>query len=373
MASTITWDNLRDLAAFRTDNGCAISLYVDLDPGVAPTPQDVETRVNSLLDRGGVNGRAEQRQALRSDLERIRRYVDDEFDRDGARGLALFCSSTDNLWQPLALAEHVPDELRVGRELYLAPLVPLVGGHEGAFVAMVGRERGDLYRVTNGRLVTLEERFDEQPGQHDQGGWSQARYERHIENLVHQHLKGFGERLDRRVRTTRGARVVIVCTEDMRSEVLSVLAPETQSAIVGWATAEAHAGPPELLAAATPVLDAARAKQEHQTLERWQEEAGKSGRAASGWEQVLEAASDGRVECLLYREGPSREAFQCPHCGRGSVRGGACPLDGTTMDPHPDALDLGVHQVLAHGGSVLSVRSSAELDAVDGIAALLRY
>ncbi len=373
MASTITWDNLRELAGFRTDDGCAISLYVDLDPGVAPTPQDVETRVNSLLDRGGTNGYADHRQALRNDLERIRRYVDDEFDRDGARGLALFCSGSDNLWQPLPLSEHVPDELRVGRELYLAPLVPLVGGNDGAFVGVVGRERGDLYRLENGRLVTVEERFDEQPGQHDQGGWSQARYERHIENLVHQHLKAFGELLDRRVRAARDARVVLVCAEDMRSEVTGVLAPETQAAIVGWATAEAHAGTAELLEVATPLLEAARAKDERRALDRWQEEAGKQGRAASGWEQVLEAASDGRVECLLFREGASREAFQCPRCGRGSIQGGACPLDGTSMDPHGDALDLAVHQVLSHGGSVLAIRSSPDLDSVEGVAALLRY
>src|SRR5581483_9865648 len=32
MASTVTWDTLRELAGFRADKGRAISLYVDLDP-----------------------------------------------------------------------------------------------------------------------------------------------------------------------------------------------------------------------------------------------------------------------------------------------------------------------------------------------------
>ena len=50
MASTVTWDRLRELARFRAQNGCAISLYLDLDPSVTPTPGDAATRVNALID-----------------------------------------------------------------------------------------------------------------------------------------------------------------------------------------------------------------------------------------------------------------------------------------------------------------------------------
>lgn len=376
MAATITWDNLRELARFRTANGCAISLYVDLDPTVAPTPQAVETRINSLLDRGdNLNGTwRDQRKALRADLQRIRSWIDAEFDRNGARGLALFCSGADNLWQPLPLAEAVPDELRLGRELYVAPLVSLVGGHQGALVGVVGRERGDVYRLTEGRLVEVAEQHDDTPGRHDQGGWSQANYERHIESLVHRHVKAWAELLDRRARAVKGgARVVLVCTEDMRSEVLDSLAPESRAALVGWATAEAHAGPSELLRAVLPVLDDARAKQERDAIARWQEEAGRAGRAASGWRQVLEAASDGRVECLLFEDRSAPEAYQCPSCGRGSAEGGSCPLDGSELERYDDALDLAVHQVLAHGGSVLAVRDAPDLGPFEGIAAILRF
>ena len=289
MSTTITWESLRELAEFRTENGCAISLYVNLDPTVAPTAQAVETRINSLLDRSdNVNGAwAEQKKSLRADVERIRGWLDDDFDRHGARGLAVFCSGSDNLWQSLMLPAAVPDDFRLGRHLYLAPLVPIAGGHEGALVGVVGRERGDVYRLTGGRLVEVAERHDDTPGRHDQGGWSQARFERHIEDLVHKHLKAWGELLDRLVRRTKGsARVVLVCGEDMRSEVKDVLASETQAAVSGWTTADAHAGGPELLEVVTPMLEEARAKRELAAIERWQEEAGRGGRAASGWREA---------------------------------------------------------------------------------------
>src|SRR5438034_76396 len=200
MATTVTWEMLRELAGFRSDKGCAISLYVDLHPSTNPTPQDVETRLNSRLSR-----------------------------------------------------------------------------------------------LRGGRLEEVVDQTEEQPGQHDQGGWSQARYQRHIEKLVKEHLKTVGGELDKRARRG-GLQMVIVAPEEMRGDIESALSNEAREAIVGWAQAEAHANAERLLEVARPHLERARGRAEPEAVERWQEEAGRNGRATSGWEQTLEAASDGRVE-----------------------------------------------------------------------------
>jgi peptide subunit release factor 1 (eRF1) len=121
------------------------------------------------------------------------------------------------------------------------------------------------------------------------------------------------------------------------------------------------------------VLERWRVEQETAVLERWREEIGRNGRAAAGWAQTLEAASDERVELLLFREGANRPAASCPHCGRVSAEGGKCPLDGTSMERSDDGLDLAVHQTLIHGGTVWAVQDHRDLDPVEGIGALLRY
>src|SRR5207247_4143957 len=139
--------------------------------------------------------------------------------------------------------------------------------------------------------------------------------QRHIDTLVHGHLKAFAERLDRRARASRPPAVVIVCSEELRSEIADLLSRETLDVVVGWTQAEAHAGATELLEAARPWLDRARERREQQLVARWQEEAGRAGRAAAGWEETIEAASDGRVEVLLCRAGVRHEAWECPACG----------------------------------------------------------
>jgi peptide chain release factor subunit 1 len=374
----VTWDALRQLAEFRAEKGCAISLFVDLDPSVSPTPGQAQTRVHSLLDAGEKKGDGksqthEQRLGLKADFERIREFFAEGFDRDGARGYAVFCASLDNLWQTVPLSEPVPDEVKVGRELYLAPLVPLVGRGEGAVVAVVSREQGRLYRLQRGRLEEVADLFDELPRRHDQGGWSQARMQRHVDELAKDHLKDVANELENQLRRLRYPKVVFVCSEEMKTEFAELLAPDARGAIIGWTTAKAHATPVELLAAAMPVLEQWRQRQEADVVGRWQEEAGRNGRAASGWEQTLEAASDARVDCLLFQEGVEHAACVCPACGRVSLTGGRCPLDGTEMEERDEGLDLAVHRVLAHGGQVLALRHRRDLDPVGGIGALLRF
>lgn len=380
MASSVTWENLRQLAGFRAEKGCAISLYLDLDPSVSPTAGDAATRVNSLVDEGAKSDGAnrgeqthDQRQGLRADFDRIRHFFAEDFDRDGAHGFAVFCAGLDNLWQVLPLSESVADAIKIGRELYLAPLVPLVGRGDGAVVAVVSREQGRLYRLSGGRLEEVADLFEEQPRRHDQGGWSQARFQRHVDELARDHLKTVAEELERHLRRLRFPRVVVVSPEEMKSDFADALAADARSAVIGWTTAEAHASPADLLEVALPVLEEWRQRYEQDVVERWREEAGRNGRAASGWAATLEAASDGRVECLVFAEGAQHAAFQCPACGRVSLDGGRCPLDGTHMEEREEGLDLAVHQVLVHGGHVLALRHRADLDPVGGIGAILRY
>lgn len=376
MARAVDWGELRELADFRAVKGCAVSLYLNLDPALTPTAGDLATRIHSLIhDLGrhaGAGAPADRRKSLKADAARIKEFVEDEFNRDGAHGLAIFASAGDNLWRTLTLADPVTDLVRVNRELYVAPLVPIVSRGRGAIVAVVGRERGELFRLEGGRLEPIADRTEDTPGRHDQGGWSQARYQRHIETLVHAHLARVAEELDRLVRRG-GEAVVVVTTEETRAALEGVLSSEASAAIVGWTHAEAHAGPPELVAVAEPVLARWRAEEEARTLDRWREEAGRNGRASAGWERTMEAASDGRVSLLLYSNGVDHPAFRCPKCGRVAATDGACPLDGTAMERSDDGLDLAVHQTLANGGEVRAVTEHHDLDPVEGIGALLRY
>src|SRR5437879_3135136 len=178
MATVVTEGLLRELAAFRAANGCAISIYVDFDTYATPTVPSEKSKFHSRVDEAKkladarARGRGRDcRYALEADFQRIKEWGENEFDRDGARSLAVFASSADGLFRIVPLVERVADGWEVGPELWISPLAGQLGRGDGALVAVVSRERGVLYRLHDGRLEETSDDTEEVPGQHDQGGW----------------------------------------------------------------------------------------------------------------------------------------------------------------------------------------------------------
>jgi peptide chain release factor subunit 1 len=369
----ITWELLRRLAVVRTRLGPAVSLYLDLDPHAAPTWREVQVRASSLLSQlAGRRDRLqhESRASLTEDIQRLERFLREGLDRDGIRGLALFASADARLWEEIRVPETVEEGVHVDSELHLAPLVPLVALGEPALVAVVNRRRGSLYRFMDGSIEEIADLTDDGvPTRHDQGGWSQANYQRHIDALAHRHLAAVASELDRRFRTEERPPVILVCPEDERAEIESALPGGLAAAIIGWTSVEAHAPATTVARAVRPLLDERRLARRSEAVARWQRERA-VGRGARGWEEVLPAASDERVEELLYEAGADGIGYRCTACGRAQASDEPCAVDGAAVEP-ADAVNLAVVRTLAHGGSALVLEDGA-LDG-DAVGAILRW
>src|SRR5438105_13504065 len=112
------------MASFRAQLGCAISLYLNLDPTMAATAGEVSTRINSLLAAGDRSAAAnpaslghEQRLGLQADLDRLRRFFATEFNRDGVQGFAVLVAGLDGMWSTVELPARVPHPIHVGPDL----------------------------------------------------------------------------------------------------------------------------------------------------------------------------------------------------------------------------------------------------------------
>src|SRR5579872_3893792 len=153
MAVVVTSDRLRQLAEFRAEQGCAVSVYLGLTPQSGLTIPDFAKKANALVDEAHREALAARpslthaaKLGLLADVERIRGFLD-SLDRSGLRGLAVFADGPDDLWEVVELSEPVPDHAFIGTELRIAPLVPLLDRGNGVVVAQVDRERGVLFRL----------------------------------------------------------------------------------------------------------------------------------------------------------------------------------------------------------------------------------
>jgi peptide chain release factor subunit 1 len=367
----------RSLAGFRAQRGICISLFLDLDPRVVPTAKDVSSHVTSILDdaRRRIDENAdtlgrERTVSARDDLEEAERFFEEQLDRSGAHGFALYLDGLDNVRHDVALPKPVEDRAVVGPTFALAPLLTTLEHDRDLLLAAVGRERGTLWRARNGSIELLEDRTEEIHGRHDQGGWSQARFQRSIEHDALDHFRAVADVLAHTIEPGSDVLLLVSCIEEQRSKFEGLLAPHVREAIFGWTTVEAHAGAEALEVEAMRKLEAWLEQERAELLERWREQRANGDRATASWEEAVEAAAAGAVEAALV-DGSSREAWMCPLCGRGSLRAGTCPLDGTTLVDDPGgALEIVVRGTIAARGEVRRVDG---LDDTEGVAVLLRF
>ena len=205
------------------------------------------------------------------------------------------------------------------------------------------------------------------PGRHDQGGWSQARFQRHIEKLVAEHLQEVAEELDRRVRRMHAPKVIVVSSEEMRAEFEELVSSETKSAIVGWTSADAHASP---RGAARPDEPDPRGRARTRRRRR----CSSAGVRRRDGAVALPRAGPRRSRrppthasrCCSTRKAQTTRPGSAPRADGSPPRAGSARSTGRETDRRDDGLDLAMHQTLAHGGTVWAVTAHEDLGPVEG-------
>ncbi len=365
---------VRDLASFKANDGVVLSLYVGFDPSVTRTGDETAARIASLLEQATRASEAERlehdaRLAFSRDLERAR---DEVLSRLGPAGVACFADSADGLWH-VEERRGLPDLAKVQSCPYLVPLVA-APAEEHALVAVVGRERGEVFELRDGRMEQLADLSEDQPRRHHAGhAWHQPSLERHSDELAHAHLRHVATRLDNLLRDPDDTPVLVLAGEQRQTAALrGMLSQNARTALAGVIHPPAHATPSHLKQLTLPVLQQHRRRGEDELLDRWQAMKA-DGAAVQGWPDTLVSASDGRISMLLFRERVTRPAFVCGTCDRASAQAGICPLDGQPLTRQPDGLDIAVRLTLRHGGEARAIRHRTDLDHAGAIGALLNF
>ena len=198
-ANDITRERLRRLADTRPAEGKVLSLFLNLDPREFATAPARGTEIRSMLDRAARQVRDdeslthEERAALRADLERLQAEIGNGgLDAKGAHGVAVFASGPANLFEVLKLSEPIEHAPVIADTPFIEPLTA-IGTPERWCVVLVNRRSARLLCGSGGRLEEVAHVDDDVHGQHDQGGWSQANYQRSVEKEASDHLRRTAE------------------------------------------------------------------------------------------------------------------------------------------------------------------------------------
>jgi peptide chain release factor subunit 1 len=272
----------------------------------------------------------------------------------------------------LKLPRPVANRVAIRRSPLLAPLARLER-RERWCVALVNRRDARIFRGSPDGLREIEQIHDLVFGQHDQGGWSQANYQRGIEKEKDDHLKHTAEALMKHFKRRPFERLMVGGPREVVADFESKLHGYLKDRLAGRIEVDVeHSTPEQVLEATRPCFDELEDRREAEALERL----GEGGRAVVGLENVLRALNERRVETLVADERFSAPATTCPVCGwLGPAGETACPVDGAELEALEDLTEAAIELTIQQSAEILAMRRRREeLDQrAGGIAALLRF
>src|SRR4051812_31052678 len=286
-------DTLRRLAEFRPDDGKVVSIYLNLDPTEFASGPARSTAINSVLDQAARAAREED-PSVREDVERVR-DVFRGFDFQGTHGVAVFACGSQDLLDVIKLPRAVENGVVVDDAPYIEPLIEMHTAVRYG-VVLVNRQTARIFRASRHRLAEVARVDDEVHRRHDQGGWSQARYQRSVDKEATDHLKNAVDELLRRFNRRKFDALFVAAPEGVWADFEDRLHPYLKERLAGRFDIDVeHTTAEAVQAAAEGVIADYERKLEAEALDRLVAARNSGGRGVSGLEETLDALNQQRV------------------------------------------------------------------------------
>jgi hypothetical protein len=379
-ANQLTDDTLRTLSEVEADEPVVVSLFFDLDPAQLATPAARATQITSLLsDLDALLGAPDlSRDAageLKRDRDRIERWLrDDDLDVGGAAAVAIFSSAALDVFEVVGLPDAVGAAVHLDQRPILEPVMGLEDDGDWC-VLLATRDSARLFRGGPTGIREIRNVQSDVKNQHSAGGWSQARFERSVEQEVEWHLERVTDLLFRHFKRRPFDHLIIGAN---RESLRPALEDETHAYLTerirGWVDIdEKLASEAEVFEAVRELMDAHVEQQERELLERFAAERATDGRAAEGLEPVLAALVERRVETLLVVEGATAAGTKCVTCGwLGPAGQRHCSVDQTALDSVDNIVEPAIQAAIQQAAAV-HVLKHDDSPVPGPVAALLRY
>jgi peptide subunit release factor 1 (eRF1) len=294
------------------------------------------------------------------------------------KGLALISCSPKSFWQAHVLAVRVREHLAFERRPDVAPLLELVDEYERYAVALVDKKEARLFSVFLGEIEESKAFKDPLvPTKHDEGGLSQANFQRHHETHVHWLLKRAARSLTELHRRRRFDRLILAGPDEATTALRRLLPRPLARLLVAVAPIQADAGDAEILNATLEVERRIEREAEDRLLKELLDFAGPGGRASLGVVPTLDALWADMVQTLVVADGAHAGGSECINCGRlelGTVA--TCPACGKTMATLHDVFHRAMARAREQAAGVEVVHGAAARllkETGGGLGAFVRY
>src|SRR3954454_10040764 len=372
---TLLQDQFDRLVAFPPTTFPVLSLYLNAEPD-----QHGKDNVDRFLRRElPARGRtfephSADRESYDRDVERIQSWVQENL-RPSAHGGAIFaCAGAGGFFEAIQLDAPVKEHrLYVYNQPQLYELARLTDSYPRYAAVVLDSQLARIFVFALGSTVGEAQVEGAPVNRHQAGGWSQARYQRHVDNVRQQHVKDTVAALDRIVREEQIGHVVLAGDEVIVPLFHEELPKHLQEKLVeDVLRLDIRTPGQEVLKATLDAISADDRREDADQVRRATEGYRSGGLGVAGIGPTFSALIRGQVSDLLISE-----EFELRHQEPVPRSSPEIPPELALELPEEqetvDLVDELVTRAKATGANVSFIENPTYLAEVDGVAGILRF
>jgi peptide subunit release factor 1 (eRF1) len=363
------------LVAFEPTDLPVISLYLDMQRDEHGRAR-FDTFVRKAFPERARTFHGAARQSFDADVERISDFLASDVARS-VNGLAIFACHGAGLFETIQTTPGFDDHwLFVGSVPHLYPLARMNDQYPRYAALLLDTNSARLFVFSLHDIEAHHAVQNVKTRKAAMGGWSQARYQRHVEKFHEQHMKEVVDILDRVVREESINQIVLACDEVARPLLMAELPKHLADRVVDVVRMDIAAPEHQVL---SDTLDALRARDVVTDQEQVDAMIGAwrgGGLAVAGPEDTLQALEMGQVEELLIAASPAalRHPDGVPETSSAKPVGVETSAPGSGVDSRLLAFaDELVTKAHATAARIRFIENPELLSEVGGVGALLRF
>lgn len=331
---------------------------------------------------------SEELRAFNETFERINNFLETEVE-NSANGIAIFAEVGGDFFQTAQLDTALPENLMVAFDRpHIFPLVRLIEQNPKYCVVWADTNHADIYVFGGENTLNIETDSEAKVEEIQNnvthrtlvGGWSQARYQRHVENFHLQHAKETVEEVEKLMRS-RKIEHLILCGDE--TGVIPMLKDQfskpIEETIVSTLNLSKYDSEAEIRDATHEAMQLENAVRDKEKVERMFGAAkAAAGLGTMGVEKTLEALSNGQVEELLISADFAAIEYSAKKVKK-VLKNYAPGDDNSSTEELPDTKEAGqvadelIVRALNSAAKIIFIEDESMLKEAGGVGAVLRY
>jgi peptide chain release factor subunit 1 len=316
-------------------------------------------------------------------MERITTFLDNDL-QPSTKGVAIFACSAGELFEAVQLSAPIPQHwLYIGDTPHLYPLARVESQYPRYAAVIADTNSARILVFATAELVRQREINGMKTRRTQQGGWSQARFQRHVENYHLHHVKEVVEALERIVQQEGISQVFFAGDEVVLPLFREQVPKHLSDKVVDHLRLDRHAPVSDVLDATLEAMKRVNERGDREKVDAAVDGYRSGGLGTVGPERTLDALVKGQVDELLIAA--NLGGLQPAIAGASD----AASLDSSILTPvippeaggeaataDPRVLRLAeelVRRAKSTGAGVTFIEDASLLAEHGGVAALLRF